>query len=293
MQRDIQSYCTPTVSSKRGRSQNSPEVEGQSSRKKTTMGVDEEFMEKLFQDFENRITSNIDEKLQQFRKDSQQDIATMKTVVDQLVTENKKLTNKLNQISITNKSLSKRVIDLEDRSRRNNLIFKGLKYNVKTFNPLSVVKNFCADYLGSRKDIWINRAHPLGAAKDNGPIIAHFPDDSDVFHILKNAKKLKGTGYYVHKDFSFETRKSRAKLFAMRKEIIKIRPQEKVFVNHDRITIGNVTFGIEETGRLKIGNRSGEERLREILGDHTDTVLAAMRDTNEGHNNETNSDEVN
>jgi hypothetical protein len=281
MQKDIKSYCSPTVSSKRIRPTSSPELEGHSHKKKSTsskMGIDEEVMRKLLQESESRLSSNIDVKLVKLKEDFQQAVSSLKTVVDEVLSENKELKIQISQLSNTNNVLLKRVIGLEDRGRRNNLIFKGLKYSVNTqFNAVNVVKNFCNQYLGSRPDVWINRAHPLGPARDGGPLIAHFPDDSDVTYILNNAKKLKGTGFFVHKDFSAETRKARAKLFVMKKEVIRIRPNEKVMIRHDRLIIRNVSFEIDEEGMLKSGDQDGEKKLLATLGKDAETVLTALR----------------
>lgn len=61
----------------------------------------------------------------------------------------------------------------------------------------------------------------MGERKDNAPIIAHLPVDSDIECILKNTTKLKRTGFRVHKDFSFETRRKRGKLLELRWESVK------------------------------------------------------------------------
>jgi len=111
--------------------------------------------------------------------------------------------------------------NFENRSRRNNIIFRGLKYECATVDYVRTVKDFCVSHLGARAGTWVNRAHALGKKIDNGPIIAHFPDDQDIHFITRNSRKLKGTQFVIHKDFAFDTRKRRSKLFRVLGELKK------------------------------------------------------------------------
>ncbi|KAG8313178.1 hypothetical protein J6590_006735 [Homalodisca vitripennis] len=53
--------------------------------------------------------------------------------------------------------------------------------------------------------LWINKAHPVG--RDGKTLIAHLHEDSDVEYLMSQArKKLKGSGYVVHRDFPRETK---------------------------------------------------------------------------------------
>lgn len=62
--------------------------------------------------------------------------------------------------------------------------------------------------------MYINRAYPLG--KDGSAIIAHIPNGSDIEYVMRQTKRLKGTGYAVLKDYPKEVRVKRASLMAVR-----------------------------------------------------------------------------
>ncbi|KAG8257011.1 hypothetical protein J6590_057807 [Homalodisca vitripennis] len=48
--------------------------------------------------------------------------------------------------------------------------------------------------------LWINRAHPLG--RDGKKTIVNLSEDSDVEYLISQPRrKLKGTGYVIHRDF--------------------------------------------------------------------------------------------
>lgn len=69
--------------------------------------------------------------------------------------------------------------DLENRSRRNNLIFKGLKQEGND-NAVGLVKDFCVNVLGARNELCVTQAYPLGRKQVNGPITAHIPNDHNI-----------------------------------------------------------------------------------------------------------------
>lgn len=193
---------------------------------------------------------------------SKEDIRVIVKELDIIRQENKELKEEIKVLRNENDFIKEKMIDFENRARRNNLIFKGIQYK-KDDNMEKVVKNFCAVNLGLRgENINVNRAHPLGGI--GGPIIAHIPSDKDLKSILVNSKKLKGTKYFIHKDYSAETRKVRAKLFRLRKEITRAVGYRKMPVVHDRLIVNDCSFTwVEE--KLVSGNEDGERKLSEIL----------------------------
>ena len=101
--------------------------------------------------------------------------------------------------------------DLEDRSRRNNLVF----YNIP--EPEMPDRENCEDKIlklieergifDPGYEVHIDRAHRLGRKKDGPdarprPLIARFTYFKDKDHIIKNGRKFKGTRVAVSEDFS-------------------------------------------------------------------------------------------
>lgn len=254
----IDRYLSPSGSGKRGRSNSSPEQLGNF--KKVIKGS-----EKMVFDVGEMLKEMdklLDKKLE--RMSTKEDINLLIKEISDLRDENRELKKHVSELKNENKVLVSRLNDLEDRSRRNNLIFKGVKHGLK-FNAIEVVKQFCIDILGASNDIFINRAHALGKNILNGPIIAHFPYDSDIHYVLQNTNKLKGTNVVIHRDFSKTTRFVRGKLFQIKKKINDFAPDKVVRLNRNALMFEGTIFTIEE-GKLKAGQEEGFHKLSSLLG---------------------------
>ena len=119
------------------------------------------------------------------------------------------------------KMLSYRSLDLEARSRRNNLIFRGLA-DCRNENCAGLIIDFLAEEM--QIDINSNdivRAHRLGSYRllksryqvPKRPIIVAFKDYSLVERIMGDIKKLWGKPYRVEKDFPAEITEARKNLW--------------------------------------------------------------------------------
>jgi len=170
-------------------------------------------------------------------------------------------------------------VDLESRSRRNNLIFKGLDWSKQTTDFRRIVSGFCVNQLGLRDDLWINRAHPLG--RGGNAIIAHLPNDEEIEGVMSRVGRLKGSKYVVHRDFPWEVRRKRAMLSAVRKEVEKIAGQRRMPLTADRLIIEGTRF-TWEGGRLLAGRQDGLDKLKSMFNhDFAEAVLRATGEEQE------------
>lgn len=147
---------------------------------------------------------------------------------------------RLNQVSTaTNfqsellKTLVYKSIDLEARSRRNILVFRGFmeNYGEDCFGLLR-------DFLRNRLDIdsnnvYIARAHRLGERNPNRrhnsrPIIANFRDFCDIELIMRNARMLRGSHFSINYDYPREIQEARSKLWPKYKELKQSNPRSNV-----------------------------------------------------------------
>ena len=103
-----------------------------------------------------------------------------------------------------------KLIDLEDRSRWNNLRFEGIKEHEN--ESWEDCENKIYDLLENKlemdiENVVIERAHRTGKKNKNRsrPIVAQFSFYKDKMNILKNCKKLKNTRFSIYEDFSRET----------------------------------------------------------------------------------------
>lgn len=257
---NIKDYFSPTRSAKRNRSNSSPEQ--LPSLRKQQKSDELEMTGKSVISMKD-IEGLFDRKLAVLA--TKEDVGLIVKELNNLREENRALKVEVNGLKEQNREIRYKLNDLENRSRRNNIIIKGLKLQENS-NITEMVKKFCVEMLGTRSDIWVNRAHSLGRNRMDGPVIAHIPDDYDINFIFKNAYKLKGTDYIVHRDFSETTRRVRAKLLLIKKEVKKLFPTKEVFITQERIRVEKKVFALED-GKLRTSDcQDGIRMLSELLG---------------------------
>ena len=116
-------------------------------------------------------------------------------------------------------------LDLESRSRRKNLIFRGL-FESRNENCYDLIYEFLEDQLqldDARSSVVIDRAHRLGRRNQRTlarrPIIAAFRDFADTERILSRGIMLKGTSFGKDRDYPAEISHARGLLWNRYKEL--------------------------------------------------------------------------
>ena len=142
-------------------------------------------------------------------------------------------------------------IDMEARSRRNNLIFRGHPENLESDDCVTIIRDHLIKRLGMNPHICIQRAHRLGSinpqrrSRGSGvstqprPIIVNFRDYEDVELILDNAKKLKNTPYGINRDYPKEIVSARSKLWPMFKKAREENSKGSVYIGYPAKLIVN------------------------------------------------------
>ena len=126
--------------------------------------------------------------------------------------------------------IENKLVDLEDRSRRNNLRINGIKEGKnETWEEFEERVNcFLEEKLNiDTSEIWIERAHRVGE-KTNGQerqVVVLFNSYKNKLDILRNCKRLKGTNFSVFENFSKETASIRKEKW---KEVPKNRQNGKI-----------------------------------------------------------------
>ena len=121
-------------------------------------------------------------------------------------------------------------MDLEDRSRRNNLGINGIKEGKnETWEEYEERVNcFLEEKLDlDTTEIWIECAHRVGEKKNSQErqIVVQFKSYKNKRDILRNCKKLKGTKFLVFEDLRKETASIRMEKW---KEVLKNRKNGKI-----------------------------------------------------------------
>ena len=199
----------------------------------------------------------------------QHDIGELKSSNSFLTQETSDLAGRIKLAETNNKShgekldnVTSKTNDLEDRSRRNNVVF----FNIPESNNTST-KEDCEDkiinLLISRKffppeyDMNIERAHRLGPRKNDSdgrprPIIVRFCFYKDKEAVIRNGRNLMGSNVRMSEDFSKATvviHKNLANLAKAAKESLYKDPK-KAIVSY-KITYRRVilTYTVDKTNR--------------------------------------------
>nr|XP_047125257.1 uncharacterized protein LOC124807423 [Hydra vulgaris] len=134
------------------------------------------------------------------------------------------------------KNISEKLVDLENRSRRNNLRIEGVnELPGETWNDCEkIVKDIFSKKLKIPNEIIIERAHRSGPKKVGKhrtifikllktPNNLH-KNYNDKKRILFNSKNLRGTGIFINEDFAKETIETRKRLWG---EVLNLRKEGK------------------------------------------------------------------
>lgn len=142
------------------------------------------------------------------------------------------------------------VDDLNNRMRRNNLVFKGIPEQTaeKWKDTEKIVSEFVTQHLGIQSGE-IERAHRVGRVTDDRvrPIVVKFLNFKDKSSILRNAYKLQKSSprVWVEEDFSPRIQMIRKKL----RDFVKVerKPGEKYKLLFDKVLLGNRLYGLGNT----------------------------------------------
>ena len=189
----------------------------------------------------NELEAQINHKFEALQKD----IEALQTDVSVLQQENDELRTTCDTLWQRVETLEQRADDQEARSKRNNLLFFGLKRDEDESAQASEnkVKSFLRDNLGLTEQIEFDRVHRIGNKQD-APLIARCTFYKDKIKILRNRNKLNGTNLYVKEDLPVYVRETRKKLG----ELVKVNRDrgERVRIVYDHVYIENKKFVLNE-----------------------------------------------
>ena len=142
------------------------------------------------------------------------------------------------------KLLEYRSLDSEARSRRRNLLFKGIPEN-KYENCFHEARRFIGEKLCIETDMYLERAHRLGKydPSKTRPIIVAFRDFCDTELILNETSCSRGTDLGVSRDYPNEISKARQSIWKQYKTARENNPRKKVTFGYPAsIRVNGVTI---------------------------------------------------
>lgn len=183
--------------------------------------------------------------------------------VEALASNVKELSSKVSGLEKTVRILENKLVDLEDRSRRNNVLVFGIAEKPgETTDDLkqSVVEGVFKTMMGVQVSS-TERIHRVGRKQSARPrpVVLRLMDYREKDLIFKNCFKLKGNTISVSEDFSAVTRQKRKKLWDSAAEIRKA--GGKVRLTYDKIKINDVLYQWDDAQKrmTAVGNRDDNE----------------------------------
>ena len=124
------------------------------------------------------------------------------------------INNELTNVKLSLDKYRDKTIDLENRSRRNNLRINGIPEVPNETWELTedLVKSTLKEKLSLNTDVHIERAHRVGKPNGQGrarSIVCRLYDWKDKNHILKQARIQKPTGLFINEDVAETTMEKR------------------------------------------------------------------------------------
>ena len=150
-----------------------------------------------------------------------------------------KHSKRLSQVETVMKSQEDRIrlleyksIDLEARSRRNNVLFYGLSESRNEDCKLIILDKLRQELDIAISESDISRAHRLGryVMSKKRPVIVAFQSYAVAESIIKQAYRLKGTNFSISRNFPLEITRARSTLWPEYKQIKSQNPLTKVAI---------------------------------------------------------------
>lgn len=133
-------------------------------------------------------------------------------------------------------------MDLEDRSRRSNVVVFGISEDPAE-SEADLRRKVITDTFEKKLNVKcdsVARIHRLGKGATNRPVILYFQDYNEKTSVMKNVKKLKGTKIFIQNDYSQQTLQKRKLLWESAKAD---KSQGKTaFLIHDKLCVGDDLF---------------------------------------------------
>ena len=206
-----------------------------------------------------KITDNIRNELDILRRETHDQIKSIKTesCAQKKSTQEKtsahvKLTNEMDQLKADRLEHNRKLIDLESRSRRNNLLFFGIKESADE-DPEDRVSKFLKEQMKIDCPVVFDRVHRHGAPRKNfigtgalrpRPIIAAFADFK-VKELVRGKRHNLTSPYGVSNDFPAAVRKARKTVLNELKELKKSDPRAAIVYPCKLISKGAVVKNID------------------------------------------------
>ena len=193
-------------------------------------------------------------------QDIRSEIDTIKQSNENIRDENKYLRFTCEQLTSKNKLLTQHTNNLENYSRRNNLLIRGLPVVPQETDDMceQTTRNFLKKQL-KLTDASVDNMQFVGCHRlfvrgnqhqQKRPIIVRFYNYKDKAAVWKAKTKLTDGRYSISDDFSRGTEYNRRKLYAIYKKAKSMDKYKKISLNGDTLIIDSVRYNVESLNML-------------------------------------------
>lgn len=232
---------------------------------------------KLMQESKEKMESSfkeVNEKIDSIEKGLKDRIENQEKKITKLEEENVRLKESI-------KTLEEKQDDLENRSRRNNLIFYGIEdrqanesWAESSTKIISIIRDVMKIEDISCRDI--ERAHRLGSRAGQRPIIVKFAHFGVRERVISARVSLKGSNIFIGEDYSRRVREEREVLISEMKAarergctatvtFNKLKVDGKIFkYSWDEDRIVEISSGAQQTQRADRGETGVQEKPKMV-----------------------------
>ncbi|XP_077558145.1 uncharacterized protein LOC144173709 [Haemaphysalis longicornis] len=186
---------------------------------------------------------------------------------------------RIDALEATVRQQAERLVDYENRSRRNNLLVFGLaEKSIESESDLmvAVVDKIFKKKLNVEVKT-IERIHRMGTVKPGKvrPVIMRFYDYREKERVMKNCPKLKGSSISISNDYASETVEVRRKLW--QSAAAERDSGLKVSLNHDKLKINDklYTWDQNKNEHCAISNSKGKRDGRAAAATRSNAASAS------------------
>jgi ribA/ribD-fused uncharacterized protein len=186
------------------------------------------------------LSSKIDHALSEIAV-CKNEVKELRKTTSSLSTELQMSKNEIVLLKSKNEVLQNRMMQLDNYTRRSNLIFYGVR-QVPDENCSQVIKALLSKQLGieTAYDMKLERCHRLSARSDPKPIIVRFNWYQDRIAVWKCRAKLKGSNISMREDFPAEIIECRKTLYPVMKKAKELK--KEAFLVADKLTIDGMVY---------------------------------------------------
>lgn len=211
------------------------------------------------------ITEGSKEAIKDGIKDIDKAVKEVLNKVDELVAENIKLRQEINELKKERTKDKRELSTLQDQIRNKNIVIKGMP---SSLNLKDAINKVCLENLKLDSVPKIRSVKKIYDKNGKMGVVAELDTESDVYFMLNNTRNLARTVISMEKDLSSSRREDKRVMMQLKRDIGTKDTSQRLQVRDDRLRVGDKWFKWNLEKELICGKQKGEHALRGIYGNN-------------------------